>query len=104
VQVSSAAATLVGASKLLDPYRLIHVFVSPRLRAKKTFKLLLAPSSSVAAEKVTYTKDIAEWNYSDYEGLINQEIRDLRKERGLDLERKWDIWLDRCKGREYIVP
>jgi broad specificity phosphatase PhoE len=49
----------------------MYVFVSPRLRAKKTFKLLLAPSSSVAVEKVTYTKDIAEWNYGDYKGLTN---------------------------------
>jgi broad specificity phosphatase PhoE len=103
-QVSSAAATLVGAGKLLDPCRLMHVFVSPRLRAKKTFELLLAPSSGVAAEKVTYTEDIAEWNYGDYEGRTNQEIRDSRKERGLDLERKWDIWSDGCEGGEYVVP
>jgi broad specificity phosphatase PhoE len=103
-QVSSAVATLVGAGKLLDLCRLIHVFVSPRLRAKKTFELLLAPSSSVAAEKVTYTKDITEWNYGDYKGLTNQEIRDLRKEGGLDLERKWDIWSDRCEGGEYVMP
>ena len=28
-QVSSAATTLVGAGKLLDPSQLVHVFVSP---------------------------------------------------------------------------
>ena len=103
-QVSSAGAALVGAGKLLDPHRLIHIFVSPRSRAKKTFELLLAPSSDIVAEKITYTEDIAEWNYGDYEGRTNQEIRDLRKERGLDLERKWNIFSDGCEGGEYVVP
>jgi probable phosphoglycerate mutase len=103
-QVSSAAVTLVGAGKLIDPCRLIQVFVSPRLRARKTFKLLLALSSGVIAGKVTYTEDIAEWDYGDYEGRTNQEIRDSRKERGLDLERRWDIFSDGCEGGEYVVP
>jgi probable phosphoglycerate mutase len=103
VQVSSAAAMLVGTGKLLDPSRLMRVFVSPRVRARKTFELLLAPSSGVA-DKVTYTEDIAEWNYGDYEGRTNQEIRDLRKERGLDRERKWDIFSDGCEGGEYVMP
>lgn len=95
--------TLVGAGKLLDPCRLIHVFVSPRVRARKTFELLLAPSTGVITGNVTYTEDIAEWNYGDYEGRTNQEIRDLRKERGLDLAKKWDIWSDGCEGGEYVV-
>jgi probable phosphoglycerate mutase len=103
-QVSSSAATLVGAGKLLDPCRLAHVFVSPRARAVKTFELLLPPSSDVVAGKVTYTEDIAEWDYGDYEGLKTQEIRLLRKERGLDLKREWDIWSDGCEGGEYVVP
>lgn len=98
------AATLVGAGKLLDPCRLAHVFVSPRARAVKTFKLLLPPSSDVVAGQVTYTEDIAEWDYGNYEGLKTQEIRLLRKERGLDLKREWDIWLDGCEGGEYVMP
>lgn len=99
-QVSSAAATLVGAGKLLDPFRLAHVFVSPRIRAVRTFELLLPPSFGVVAGKVTFTEDIAEWNYGDYEGLTDQEIRVLRKKRGLDLEKKWDIRRDGCEGGE----
>lgn len=99
-QVSLAATRLVGAGKLLDPLRLAHVFVSPRVRAVRTFELLLAPSSGVVAGKVTYTEDIAEWNYGDYEGLKDQEIRLLRKQRGLDLERRWNIWSDGCEGGE----
>jgi probable phosphoglycerate mutase len=103
-QVSSAATTLVGAGKLLDPYRLVHVFVSPRVRARNTFKLLLDPSSGLVAEKVTYTEDIAEWDYGDYEGLTDEQTRILRKEKGLDLERRWNIWSDGCEGGEYVVP
>jgi len=97
-QVSSTAATLVGAGKLLDPSRLAHVFVSPRKRATKTFELLL--SGAVERSNVTITDDIAEWDYGDYEGLKAEEIRDLRKERKLDLVRKWDIWRDGCEGGE----
>lgn len=90
----------MGAGKLLNPLRLAHVFVSPRVRAVRTFELLLPPSSGVGARDVTYTEDIAEWNYGDYEGLKDQEIRLLRKQRGLDLERRWNIWSDGCEGGE----
>ena len=101
-QVSSAATTLVGAGKLVDPSQLAHAFVSPRTRAKRTFQLLLSCSDTVEwAERVTYTEDIAEWDYGDYEGLKVGEIRDLRKARGLDRDRKWDIWRDGCEGGEY---
>ncbi|KAF2849436.1 putative phosphoglycerate mutase [Plenodomus tracheiphilus IPT5] len=99
-QVSLMAETFVGAGKLMDPSHLSHVFVSPRTRAVQTFQLLLPCSTNVDAGKVVYTEDIAEWNYGDYEGLTDPEIRDLRKRRGLDLERDWDIWTDGCKGGE----
>jgi sedoheptulose-bisphosphatase len=102
-QVSSTAARLVGAGKLLDLSRLAHAFVSPRVRAVKTFELLLSPSSDVVAGKVTYTEDITEWNYGDYEGLKSQEIKDLRKKKGLDQKRDWDIWSDGCEGGEYVM-
>ena len=97
-QVSSTAATLVGAGKLLDPSRLAHVFVSPRKRATRTFELLL--SGVVERQNVTITEDIAEWDYGDYEGMKVEEIRDLRKGRKLDLVEKWDIWKDGCEGGE----
>jgi probable phosphoglycerate mutase len=103
-QVSSAATTLVGPRKLLDPFRLVHIFVSPRTRAITTFKLLMGPFSSVIVGKVTRTEDIAEWNYGDYEGYTDQEIRSLRKEKGLDLEKEWNIWRDGCEGGEYVGP
>jgi broad specificity phosphatase PhoE len=103
-QVSSAAAKLVGSGKLLDPGRLVHVFVSPRKRTRTTFELLLPLGSGVVADMVTFTEDITEWNYGDYEGLKNQEIRLLRKKRGLDQEKEWDIWSDGCERGEYDVP
>lgn len=102
-QVSLMAETFVGAGKLMDPSHLSHVFVSPRTRAVQTFQLLLPYPTNVDAENVVYTEDIAEWRYGDYEGLTDQEIRDLRKREGLDLERDWDIWTDGCKGGEYAV-
>ncbi|KAG8168603.1 hypothetical protein KVR01_001352 [Diaporthe batatas] len=97
-QVSSMAARTVGAGKLLEPSRLTHVFVSPRKRATRTFELLI--SDTIKDQDVTFTDDIAEWNYGDYEGLKSNEIRQLRKERGLDTEREWYIWADGCEGGE----
>ncbi len=96
----------MGAGKLLDPSRLAHIFISPRRRARRTFELLLLSPSFGAAdwkESVAYTEDIAEWDYGDYEGLKSGEIRKLRKERGLDREREWDIWRDGCEGGEYVI-
>jgi len=99
-QVSSAASILVGPGKLLDPYRFTRIFVSPRIRAKQTFELLLGPNLNLIEGKLTHTDDIAEWDYGDYEGLKNHEIRLLRQKRGQDKEEKWDIWRDGCEGGE----
>lgn len=41
-----------------------------------------------------------EWEYGLYEGLLTAEIRNGRRERGLDGEREWDIWHDGCEGGE----
>jgi broad specificity phosphatase PhoE len=48
--------------------------------------------------EITTTEDIAEWGYGDYEGLYTQEIRELRKKRGLDQKQPWDIWRDGTEG------
>lgn len=101
-QVSSAAATLVGNGKLLDPHRLAQVFVSPRVRAVTTLQLLL-PDCNIIADKIIYTERIAEWHYGDYEGLTALQISDLRKHKGLDQSREWDIWRDGCEGGEYVL-
>lgn len=96
-QVSSTAATLVGTGKLLDPNRLVRVFVSPRVRARETLNLLF--SSGFPCE-LTITEDIAEWNYGKYEGLQKHEIINKRKEKGMDQDRGWNIWSDGCEDGE----
>lgn len=100
------APTFVGECKLIDPSQLAHIFVSPRKRARRTFELLLPLSfrrTAEAGKTVTYTEDIAEWDYGEYEGLHREEIIQLRTERGLDYEREWNIWRDGCEGGEYVL-
>lgn len=50
------------------------------------------------------TEEIAEWGYGDYEGLLTHQIEALRRERGLDRERPWDIWRDGCEGEKGESP
>lgn len=52
------------------------------------------------AEKVKVTNDLAEWDYGEYEGLLTKEIREKRKQQGLDREKDWDIWRDGCVDGE----
>ncbi|KAF2125638.1 putative phosphoglycerate mutase [Dothidotthia symphoricarpi CBS 119687] len=92
-------ANFVGPGNILDPCSLVHVFVSPRVRAVQTFELLLPASCGVVTE-VTYTDELTEWNYGNYEGLKDQEIRVSRKNSGLDKHSEWDIWSDGCEGGE----
>ncbi|WEW59248.1 histidine phosphatase family protein [Emydomyces testavorans] len=106
-QITSTAIQLVGPGKLIDPARIVRVWVSPRRRTQQTFQHLFGASSSSSGSelepgKVTLTEDIAEWGYGDYEGLLVSEIRALRKERGLDREEEWNIWRDGCEGGEYV--
>lgn len=102
-QVQETGEVLVGSGKLIDPAKLTHIFVSPRQRAQKTLDLLLDDGQKdalVQEGKVTTTEDIAEWDYGDYEGLLTKEIRARRKEKDLDKEKPWDIWVDGCEGGE----
>lgn len=95
--VSSVAARTVGKDRLLNPDRLKKIIVSPRKRAQSTLDLLLPDPGKC---EILRTEDIAEWNYGEYEGLTAMEIRASRKERGLDVERDWNIWSDGCEGGE----
>ena len=93
----------MGTGKLLDPSKLLHVFVSPRQRAQQTLELLLSDAQKdalIKEGKMTTSEDIAEWDYGDYEGLVTKEIRTRRKEKGLDKDKPWDIWVDGCEGGE----
>lgn len=100
-QVTGTARQLVGPGKLIDPVRIAKVWVSPRKRTQQTFQLLFS-AAGPDAEKVTFTEDIAEWDYGIYEGLRSSEIKSLRMEKGLDESRDWNIWRDGCEDGESV--
>lgn len=105
LQVQGTGETLVGSGNLLDPAKFAHVFVSPLQRARRTFELLLGDTQSkelVEQGKVTFTEDLLEWDYGEYDGFKSGEIRARRKEKGLDKERPWNQWVDGCEGGEYV--
>lgn len=100
-QVADMANLAVGPGKLIDPATVVHVWVSPRKRALQTFDTLFgAADISIPKEIITVTEGIAEWDYGEYEGLKVGEIRQRRKDAGLDSEKPWDIWRDGCPGGE----
>jgi probable phosphoglycerate mutase len=91
----------VGAGKLIDPSRIARLFISPRIRARRTYELLFDDCSRAnLKEKCDITEDIREWDYGLCDGHLTAEIRAARKERGLDTERPWNIWIDGCEGGE----
>jgi len=115
-RVRATGRALVGDDRLIVPKQLVHIYVSPRHRAQKTLELLnlgchvpypwqeqssTPPSNSsphTTTAEVTIDPRIAEWDYGDYEGVTSAEIRQRRKEQGLD--EHWDIWRDGCPGGE----
>lgn len=100
-QVSSSANVIVGPGRILDPARIAHLFVSPRTRAKRTYELLFDDGAREFLEnKLEISEDIREWEYGSYEGLLTAQIRAARKEKDLDKERPWNIWLDGCADGE----
>ncbi|KIV87142.1 hypothetical protein, variant [Exophiala sideris] len=102
-KIRQTASIIFGSGRLIDPSRVSSIICSPRKRATRTLEILLdsdkaSSSKDKLAEKTDVTEDIGEWGYGDYEGLLTQQIRDLRKSRGLDNQRPWDIWRDGCEG------
>lgn len=120
-KVRETASHVFGPGLLIEPGKLARIYVSPRQRAQKTLELLFETAgreaslpASLGADgeddvgsggvDVKVTEDVAEWNYGDYEGLLTHEIRELRKQRGLDKESKWDIWRDGAEGEGSETP
>ncbi|KIX99498.1 uncharacterized protein Z520_05074 [Fonsecaea multimorphosa CBS 102226] len=102
-KVRQTASVVFGPGRLIDPSKIAYIACSPRQRALRTLGLLMdqiqEPSAHASlAEKIHKTEDIAEWGYGDYEGLLVHQIQELRKSRGLDKDRSWDIWRDGCEG------
>jgi broad specificity phosphatase PhoE len=100
-QVSSSGRVIVGAGKIIDPSKIARLFVSPRTRARRTYDILFEEAAKCElAPKLEVTEDIREWEYGAYEGLLTAQIRAARKERGLDKDRPWNIWIDGCEDGE----
>ncbi|KAK1750199.1 phosphoglycerate mutase [Echria macrotheca] len=103
-QVRTTASHLVGANKLLEPAKLVRVYVSPRIRALQTLDGLLGKGEIERLKgkgMVVETEDVAEWDYGEYEGLTMHQIRERRREKGRDDERRvWNVWRDECEGGE----
>ncbi|CCF55768.1 hypothetical protein KAFR_0A03330 [Kazachstania africana CBS 2517] len=89
-------------NQFINPDNITYIFTSPRTRARQTIELVLKPLTEEQRSKihVVVDEDLREWEYGDYEGLLTKEIIELRKSRGLDKDRKWNIWRDGCENGE----
>lgn len=60
--------------------------------------------SDMADPYVQITKALQEWDYGEYEGLTDENIHEVRKQKGLDVGGKhtWNIWKEGCPGGEYV--
>lgn len=116
----------------MDPSKVHMVWVSPYKRTIRTFQLLFggddgrrigAPHGGDDGKgmkvagvnesmfgggmgSVILTDRIREWDYGEYEGKTAEEIRALRRKKGLDQDgRSWEVYRDGCEGGEYVrVP
>ncbi|KAF5683495.1 histidine phosphatase superfamily clade-1 [Fusarium circinatum] len=100
-EATALGDTFIGPNKIIDPSRLVHIFVSPRIRAKETFELVTGKYPELR-QRATFTEDLREWDHGDYEGMTTQQIRDLRAEKGLDPSSQWSIWTGGCEGGESV--
>ena len=116
-QVASTVRVLVGPGKLLDPAKVLKVWVSPRQRVISTLQLLFENNdhgsrAEVSAEgsgdtfgggrgSVETSEEIREWDYGDYEGMLKEEVNELRRRRGVQsADNVWSVWRDGCEGGE----
>lgn len=109
-KVRQTASVTFGPGRLIDPSKLGLIICSPRKRAQQTLKLFLDRMTSTPdadagrvkrtdlESKTITTEDLAEWGYGDYEGLLTDQIRELRRSRGLDAARPWHVMRDGCDG------
>jgi probable phosphoglycerate mutase len=74
-----------GLAERLEGVRFDLVLTSPRVRARRTAEL--AGFSDVHVER-----DLAEWDYGDYEGRTTPEIREEVPD--------WTVWSHPCPGGE----
>jgi broad specificity phosphatase PhoE len=75
----------VALRPVLDGRDFAAVWVSPRLRARRTAEL-------AGLTDVTIVDELHEWDYGDYEGLTRAQIYADHAD--------WDLWNDGCPGGE----
>jgi broad specificity phosphatase PhoE len=76
-------------ASLLDPARFALVVCSPRQRARDTCRL------AGFTDDVTFTDDVVEWDYGEYEG---RTTTDIRKEAP-----GWSLWRDGVPDGETAI-
>ncbi|GAB00050.1 hypothetical protein E5Q_06752 [Mixia osmundae IAM 14324] len=77
-QVARLSKTAVGPDGFLRPERIARIFVSPRVRARRTLELLLSsvpqPQRDLLADRTTIDDAVQEWMYGEGEGLRPAEL------------------------------
>lgn len=86
---------------LINPENVKLIITSPRKRAIETKELLFTNIDKSIYDSIPseIEEDVREWEYGDYEGLLTSEIKQLRKERGLEGD-NWTIWEYGCENGE----
>ncbi|EAW06527.1 phosphoglycerate mutase family protein [Aspergillus clavatus NRRL 1] len=122
-QLERTRERYLGEGKLIDPKKISRIYITPVQQARRTAEILQLglhehrhfydrtekKTSTTATPPVTgdmadstiqITPSLVEWKYGEYEGLTGDQIRELRKQQGLDKDRPWFIWQDGCPGGE----
>jgi probable phosphoglycerate mutase len=101
-QMRKTGIELFQRTQFLKAENIKYIFTSPRKRALETIDRILETLTDEERSKIRIVvdNDLREWEYGDYEGLLNSEIVKLRASRGLDKERPWLIWRDGCDKGE----
>lgn len=76
--VKITSENLVGEDKLIDPKNIAKCIISPRIRTKQTYDLLLGDhKKDISEDKLVFDEDVQEFKYGKYEGLKPKEIKAL---------------------------
>ncbi|GIK07023.1 hypothetical protein Aspvir_002676 [Aspergillus viridinutans] len=122
-QVEATREQYVGEDKLIDPKRISRIYITPNTRDRQTCEILrlgvhqhqhfydrttkqttttaIPPvTGEIAEATIQITPSLTEWDYGEYEGLTTDQIREKRRQAGLDKEGPWSIWESGCPGGE----